>query len=106
MCNYYCKFVKDYVKFLFFLNNFLRKDIKFYWIEECQLFFEIFKQFLIFFLILVYFDFSKSFIFICDVLFLVIGFVFGQLDSFGKEYVIVFGGRSFFFCERKWFIFE
>lgn len=97
MVNYYCCFIVNFVKIVIFLNLFLFKEKKWEWIELCQNVFEIFKDKFIIVLVLFYFDLNRLFMFICDVFDILIGYVLGQLNEENKEYVVVYGGKFFFF---------
>lgn len=72
---YYWKFVKDFVSKVVFLYKFLRKGVEFIWDSNCESVFKIFKEVLISYFILRYFDFLFLFVLYIDVCDIGIGVV-------------------------------
>ena len=107
LCNYYRRFVKNYSTICVPLNALLKKEVKRNfspsdWTPQCQAAFETLKQALISPPILRFVDMDKEFILSTDASKEALGFVLGQKDENGKEYVIAYGGRAVRPDERKW----
>jgi hypothetical protein len=106
LCSYYRRFVKDFAKIATPLHKLLRKDVKFEWIDECQVAFETLRAALMSTPVLGYADMSKPFILTTDASTESIGYILSQLDEDGQEHPLSFSGRSLRNCEKRWSITE
>ena len=107
LCNYYRRFVKNYAKICVPLNALLKKEVKRVfspsdWTPQCQTAFETLKHALISPPVLRFVDMNKEFVLSTDASQEALGYVLGQKDEDGKEYVIAYGGRAVRTDERKW----
>lgn len=93
-CNYYRKFIEKFAEIAIPLNKLLRKNEKFYWLEECQASFEKLKQSLLTPKILQYPDLSKEFTLTTDASDFACGAVLSQNYN-GIELPVAFASRSF-----------
>lgn len=110
LCNYYRRFVKDYAKICIPLNKLLKKDKKQKfapgdWSTECKTAFQTLKDALTS-PILGYPDMNKPFILSTDSSGSAIGFILGQRDKNGREFVVAYGGRALRPDEKKWSVTE
>lgn len=107
LCNFYRRFVKDYSKICIPLNSLLKKDVrkqfsKTDWSDDCQKAFERLKQALVSTPILRFPDMNKPFVLSTDASGSAIGYILGQKDENGLEYVVSYGGRALRVDEKKW----
>lgn len=107
LCNYYRRFVEGFAHIATPLNQLLKGDKrgKFKtgdWTDECQTAFQKLKDALTSAPILGFPDMNKEFILSTDASGAAIGYILGQKDEHGKEYVIAYGGRALSKDERKW----
>ena len=107
LCNYYRRFVQDYAKIASPLNSLLKKEIgknfsKVDWTDKCQIAFDTLKDNLISAPILRFPDMSRPFILSTDASGFSLGYILGQVDKNGQEYVICYGGRAIRKEELKW----
>ena len=58
---YYRKFIQGYALITTPLEKFLKKDVSFFWDDECQKSFELFKEKMVSALILIFLDWEKAF---------------------------------------------
>ncbi|CAC5394883.1 Transposon Tf2-12 polyprotein,Transposon Tf2-11 polyprotein,Transposon Tf2-1 polyprotein,Transposon Tf2-7 polyprotein [Mytilus coruscus] len=72
----------------------LRKEAQFQWTPQCQQAFETMKNALLTAPVLSYPDPNRSFILTCDASDKAIGYVLGQKDDEGREYVVAYGGKA------------
>ena len=111
LCNYYGRFVKDYAKICIPLNRPLKKDKKQKfatgdWSTDCEKAFQTLKTALTSPPILGYPDMNKPFILTTDSSGSAIGYILGQKDSKGREFVVAYGGRALRPDEKKWSVTE
>ena len=107
LCNYYRKFVRNYAKICIPLNALLKNDVrrtfsKTDWTQECQTAFDELKNALLSPPILRYPDMKREFILSTDASGGALGYILGQIDDKGGEYVIAYGGRAIRPDEQKW----
>lgn len=76
------------------------------WTEDCQTAFETLKHALVTTPILRFPDMNKPFILSTDASGSALGYVLGQKDDNGLEYVVSYGGRALRPEEKKWSITE
>ena len=106
LCNYYRKFVKGYSKISAPLNSLLKKTIgktfsKTDWTDNCQKAFKTLKNALVTMPILKFPNINKPFILSTDASGTALGYVLGQKDESGKEFVVSYGGRALQPDEKK-----
>ena len=111
LCNYYRRYVKDYAKICIPLNQLLKKEKrqKFApgdWNQTCEKAFQTLKIALTSPPILGYPDMNKPFTLSTDASGSAIGYILGQKDSSGKEFVVAYGGRALRPDEQKWTVTE
>ena len=107
LCNYYRRFVKDFARICVPLNALLKKEVKRNfsssdWTTDCQNAFETLKRALVSPPILRFVDMNKEFILSTDASGGALGYVLGQMDDDGREYVIAYGGRAIRPEEQSW----
>lgn len=93
-CNYYRRFVPNFARIAYPLNQLLKKDSVFKWSDDCQIAFETLKTKLIQPPILQYPDFTQTFRLTTDASDIACGAVLSQLKD-GKDLPICFASRSF-----------
>ena len=93
-CNYYRRYIPNFVKICKPLNKLLRKDIKFNWDEDCQKAFKALKSYLLSPTILKYPDFKKEFILTTDASKIACGAVLVQVHD-GSELPFSFASEVF-----------
>ena len=111
LCNYYRRFVKDFAKIAVPLNALLKREInKSFsssdWSTDCQNAFETLKTALISPPILRFPDMNKEFKLSTDASGLALGYILGQVDESGREYVVCYGGRALRPEEKNWSVTE
>lgn len=111
LCNYYRRFVSGFANIASPLNSLLkgnkkRKFQKGEWTDECQSSFQKLKDALTTAPILGFPDMNKDFILSTDASGTAVGYVLGQKDNQGREYVIAYGGRALSKDEKKWSVFD
>ncbi|MCG8044300.1 MAG: DDE-type integrase/transposase/recombinase [Candidatus Thiodiazotropha taylori] len=111
LCNYYRRFVKDYSKICIPLNKLLKKEKKHKfapgdWNTECENSFQTLKYALTSPPILGYPDMNLPFILSTDSSGSAIGYILGQKDKNGREFVVAYGGRALRPDEKKWTVTE
>jgi hypothetical protein len=111
LCNYYRRFVLNYSKICIPLHKLLKKEVKRKfshgdWTDECQAAFEKLKIALTSPPILRFPDMNKDFILTTDASGHALGYILGQLDENGHEYVVSYGGRAIRPDEKNWPITE
>ncbi|VDI60021.1 Hypothetical predicted protein [Mytilus galloprovincialis] len=94
MANYYRRFIKSHSDIVSPLTALLRKDAQFQWTPQCQQAFETMKNALLTAPVLSYPDPNRSFILTCDASDKAFGYVLGQKDDEGREYVVAYGGKA------------
>ena len=107
LCNYYRRFVQNYAKICVPLNALLKQEVRRTfsstdWTEQCQTAFETLKSMLISPPILQFPDMNKEFVLATDASGGALGYILGQVDEQGREYVISYGGRAIRPEEKKW----
>jgi len=107
LCNYYRRFVKGFANIASPLNQLLKGNHKGRfksgdWTDACQEAFQTLKDSLSSAPILGFPNMNKEFILSTDASGTAIGYVLGQKDDQGKEYVIAYGGRALTKDEKKW----
>lgn len=111
LCNYYRRFVSNYAKICVPMNQLLKKEIrkkfaKGDWTDECQRAFETLKSALISPPILRFPDMNRDFILTTDASGHALGYILGQIDDDGREYVVCYGGRAIRPEEKNWTVTE
>ena len=111
LCNFYRRFVKNYSKIILPLNSLLKKDAhkkfsKTDWTQDCQNAFETLRNALLTAPVLRFPDINKPFILSTDASGSALGYVLGQKDDHGREYVVSYGGRALRPDEKNWNISE
>ena len=101
LTSYYRRFIKDYAKIAFPINQLLKKDVKFEWTLKCQKAFEQLKDLLITAPILSSPDFTEVFKLQTDASDEGIGAVLAQ-DIRNREHVIAYASRALSSAEIKW----
>jgi hypothetical protein len=94
LTNHFRRFVKDYAKISYPINQLLKKDTPFVWSLECEEAFQNLKKRLIEYPILRLPDFSKKFFLYLDASDKAIGAILCQRDEDENEYVIMYASRT------------
>ena len=106
LAGYYRKFVRSYVELVAPLQRLTLKDCPFDLSDDCQKVFDSIKQRLLQVPILRYADVNKEFFLYTDSSSYSVGYLIGQTDDEGKEYVCEYGGRSLLKHEKAYRITE
>lgn len=99
-CNYYRKFVENFAKIAYPLNQLLKKNAIFVWTEECQKAFDYLRYQLMSPRILQYPDLTKQFILTTDASDIGCGAVLSQVTEAGDQ-PIAFASKTFIPAERN-----
>lgn len=99
-CNYYRKFVENFAKIAYPLNQLLKKNAIFVWTEECQKAFDYLRYQLMSPRILQYPDLIKQFILTTDASDIGCGAVLSQVTEAGDQ-PIAFASKTFIPAERN-----
>ena len=102
LANYYRRFVKDFASISKPLHRLTEKTAKFEWTDDCQRAFEELRQRLVTAPILVFPDFSRTFVLDTDASDIGIGAVLSQLQEDGSERVIAYASRVLTRPERRY----
>lgn len=102
MANYYRRFIKGHSNIVSPLTALLRKNAPFNWTTQCKQAFETMKKALLTAPVLSYPDPKRLFILTCDASDKAISYILGQKDDQGREYVVVYGGKSLSDAEKRY----
>ena len=102
LVSYYRRFIKDFATIAKPLHSLTEKNSQFRWTDQCQRAFDHLKQCLTNAPVLMFPDYSKTFILDTDASDTGIGAVLSQLDDNDQEHVIAYASRTLSKPERRY----